>query len=88
MRFSDLYEIMGEDGSEEISRIAGMESEENKEFDQVAYFFDCVKTLKLHTISDKINKLANMSKEETDMEKRQQFVSEMTKLLEEKKKLI
>ncbi|MBO7345212.1 MAG: DNA primase [Clostridia bacterium] len=88
VRFSDLYEIMGEDASEELSRIAGMESEENKDFDQTAYFFDCVKTLKIHIISNKINKLANMSKDETDIEKRNWLRSEMIKLLDEKKKLI
>ena len=88
VRFSDLYEIMGEESSEELSRIAGMEAEENKQFDQTTYFFDCVKTLKMHTINYKIEKLAKMSEEETDVEKRNELRSEMSKLLMEKKKLI
>lgn len=87
VRFSDLYEVFGEEFSEEVSRIAGMESEENKNFDQATYFFDCVKTLKLHIITDKIDNLSKMFTTETDTEKRRELTKEITKLLTEKKRL-
>lgn len=87
-RFSDLYELFGEEYSEEISRIAGMEAEENKNFDHAAYFFDCVRTLKRDGIDKKIADLTAMFKEETDTEKRRSLTAEMTRLLSEKRKLI
>lgn len=87
VRFSDLYEEFGEEFSEEVSRIAGMESEENKNFDQATYFFDCVKTLKLHIITEKIDNLSKMFTTETDTEKRRELTKEITKLLTEKKRL-
>lgn len=87
VRFSDLYEVFGEEFSEEVSRIAGMESEENKNFDQATYFFDCVKTLKLHIITEKIDNLSKMFTTETDTEKRRELTKEITKLLTEKKRL-
>ena len=87
VKFSDLYEIFGEEFSEEVSRIAGMELEENNTLDQATYFFDCVKTLKMHIITDKIENLSKMFATETDNEKRRELTKEITKLLSEKKNL-
>ncbi len=84
-QFSDLYEIINEEHFDEISRIAGMEAEENKTFDQAVYFFDCVRTLKNDVIDKKISVLTEMFKVETDTEKRKQLTMEISKLLLEKK---
>ena len=87
IRFSDLYEEFNEDFKDEVSRIAGMESDENKNFDQATYFFDCVKTLKLHIITNKIENLSKMFSSETDNEKRRGLTMEITELLAEKRRL-
>ncbi len=87
-QFSDLYELLEDEYSEEISRIAGMEAEENKNFDHAAYFFDCVRTLKRDAIDKKIAKLSEMFESEIDTEKRCNLTAEMTRLLIEKRKLI
>ncbi len=88
IRFSDLYELLGDAYPEDISRIAGLEAGDKKTFDQAEYFFDCVKTLKIATLSSKIEKLTQMFSAETDNEKRRQFASEMTRLIAEKNKLV
>ena len=84
-QFSDLYEMISEEYAEEISRIAGMEAEENKTFDQAVYFFDCVRTLKREAIDKKISALSSMFAQETDTEKRRELTAEMTRLLAKKK---
>lgn len=84
-QFSDLFETLSEDCEDELSRIAGMESEENKAFDQAVYFFDCVKTLKKATIDKKISYLTKMFETEKDTAKRRELTSEITKLLLNKK---
>ena len=87
-RFNDLYELLGDEDSGELSRIAGMETEENKKYDQAVYFFDCIKTLKISTLTKKIDRLTRLFKDETDVEKRRQFAKEMSELLSEKNKLL
>ena len=87
IKFNELYEVFGDDMSEEISRIAGLETEENKAFDQGAYFFDCVKTVKTDRITKEIDRLSALFSAETDMDKRKEFTKEMAKLLAEKNKL-
>ena len=87
VRFNDLYELIGQDESEEISKIAGLEVEENKKFDPNTYFFDCVKTIKLQKLTHDIDRLTSLFEEETDNQKRQTYVVEMAKLVAEKNKL-
>lgn len=86
-RFSDLYELLPEEYHPELSRIAGMETEENKNFDQTVYFFDCVRTLKLDRINRQIERLTILFKGETDNEKRKVYTLEMAKLISDKNKL-
>ena len=88
VKFSDLYELLSDEYKEELSRIAGLETDENKAFDQAAYFFDCVKTLKINKISKDLENLTAMFTKETDTEKRRTYATEMAKLLSEKNKLI
>ena len=85
LQFSDLYEMISEEYADEISRIAGMEAEENKTFDQAVYFFDCVRTLKREAIDKKISALSRMFAQETDTQKRRELTAEMTRLLAKKK---
>jgi DNA primase len=88
-KFSDLYEVLGEDkgADEELSRIAGLETDENKSFDQATYFFDCVKTLKLDKLNRDFDNLTKMFEKETDNEKRRTYAQEMARILAEKNKL-
>lgn len=88
IRFNDLYEILSDEFKEEISRIAGMETEGNKDFDQASYFFDCVKVLRTNKYETEIKRLIALSSSETDIEKRKSLIVEMQRLKEEKNKLI
>ncbi len=85
VNFSDLYEIFPEEETE-LSLIAGMEVDERKKYDQETYFSDCVKTLALHAIDEKIEFLTKEFKSTSDNAKRQQIAREMSKLLAEKTK--
>ncbi len=85
VKFNDLYEILSEDFSDEISRIAGMETEE-KRYDQATYFADCIRALRLDKINKEISRLTTLFSAETDTEKRRQFAKEMSSLLVEKNK--
>ncbi len=87
VRFNDLYELFGEEFGDEISKIAGLEVEENKKFDANTYFFDCVKTIKLEKLNDDIDRLTALFEAETDNQKRQTYIIEMAKLVAEKNKL-
>ncbi len=87
VRFNELYEILPEEYSDELSRIAGLETDENKKFDQAAYFFDCVRTVKKAKLDKDLEKLTVMFSSETDNDKRRAYATEMAKLLAEKNKL-
>ncbi len=87
IKFNDLYELFGEEFESEISKIAGLEVEENKKFDQNAYFFDCIKTIKLEKLTHDIDRLTSLFEGETDNQKRQTYIIEMAKLVAEKNKL-
>jgi len=87
IRFNDLYELLYDDFKEEISRIAGLETEENKSFDQAAYFFDCIKILRTDSLTREINRLTELFKVETQMDKRREFAKELNVLLAERNKL-
>lgn len=87
IRFNDLYEMFSEDYAEEISRIAGLETDENKKFDEGTYFFDCVRTLKLDGISREMDRLSVLYNSETDTENRRALAKQMSILLVEKGKL-
>ncbi len=86
VKFNHLYEILSDEFSDEISRIAGMETEE-KRYDQAVYFSDCVRTLRLDLLTKEINRLTALFSSETDTEKRRQYAKEMSELLKEKNKL-
>lgn len=86
-KFSDLYEVLGDEENQELSRLAGLETDEKKTFDQATYFFDCIKALKSSKISRDIENLTVMFAKETDSEKRKIYASEMKKLLDEKSRM-
>ncbi|MBE7086811.1 MAG: DNA primase [Clostridiales bacterium] len=86
-RFSDLYELVSDEDKDELSRIAGMEAEENKKVDQTTYFSDCVRTIKLDKINSEIEKLNGLFKSETDTEKRREIAKELSQKLAQKNKL-
>lgn len=87
MKFNDLYEYLSEDYAEELSRLAGLETDENKQFDQGVYFFDCIKTLKTDGITREIEKLSQLFATETDTDKRRELAKRMSVLIAEKNKL-
>ena len=88
VQFSDLYELLADEFQDEISRIAGMETEENKNFDQAAYFFDCVKIMKSDKLTREEKRITALFEAETDNEKRRVFMQELNNILREKNKLI
>lgn len=85
VNFTDLYELYPEE-ERELSLIAGMETDENKRYDQTMYFADCLKTLSIYSIDKKLDYLTKEFKVQTDSEKRQQIAREMTQLLSQKNK--
>ncbi len=88
VKFNDLYEIISQEGSNEVGIIAGLETEDNNKFDQATYFFDCIKTIKIEKLTKDINRLTSLFEVETDTEKRRTYAKEMTALVAQKKKLI
>ncbi len=87
IRFNDLYESISEEYAQELSTIAGMETDENKTLDKAAYFYDCVRTLRFNKLNKEIDRLTKLFNEETDNEKRREYATEMSKLMKEKNKL-
>lgn len=87
LRFNELYELLGEDCHEELSFLAGLETEENKKFDQAVYFFDCIKAIKTDKLSKDIERLTALFEQTTENEKRRTYAQEMARLLAEKSKL-
>ncbi len=86
-RFNELYDVLPEEYHDELSRIAGLETEENKRFDEAKYFADCLKTLKTDNINREIERLTKLFKEETDSEKRRQIATVLSAKIAEKNKL-
>ncbi|MBE5737492.1 MAG: DNA primase [Clostridiales bacterium] len=87
IRFNDLYETLSQEFSQEIAKIAGLETEENKKFDQATYFFDCINTVKKEKLDKDIDRLTTLFEAESDNQKRKEFAKEMAILLAEKNKL-
>lgn len=87
VRFNDLYEIVSDTDRDEVSRIAGLETEENKRFDEITYFFDCVRTLKTEKINREIDRVTKLFGAETDTEKRRALAKELSEMLSQKNKL-
>ncbi|MBR5900507.1 MAG: DNA primase [Clostridia bacterium] len=87
LRFNDLYEILPAEHLGELSKIAGMETDENKQYDQAVYFNDSLVALKSDAIKREIDALNQMFSAETDTAKRREIATRITKLLAEKKTL-
>ena len=87
VRFNDLYELVSDENKDEVSRIAGLETEENKRFDQAVYFFDCVRTLRMEKINREIDRVTKLFATETDTDKRRALAKELTEMLSLKNKL-
>ena len=86
IRFNDFYEIFEETDKEEISKIASLFTDDNKDFDKAQYFIDCVRTLKLSEIDLESERIVKLFKQETDLEKRRELAEKLNKLMNEKKK--
>ncbi len=87
IRFNDLYELVQGDEKDEVARIAGLETEENKRFDEATYFFDCVRILRTEKINREIERVTKLFGEETDTETRRALAKELSELLAQKNKL-
>jgi len=91
INFSDLYELLDSSGTEERDLIAGMDTDERrdgkKKFDEMAYYLDCVKTVKVYDIEKKVEILTSRYKVEKDENVRRELANEMRTLLLEKNKL-
>lgn len=87
VRFTDLYERFEGEEHQELSKIAGLETNENKNFDQALYFEDCLKTLSQYSITKKIEIITAEFKKAEDLETRRELANQLNKLLAEKNKL-
>lgn len=85
-KFNELFDMFLED-EKELSKIAGMETEENKRYDEAVYFNDCVRALKTANISKEIEMLNKMFSQETDSEKRRDIAKKLSILVAEKNKV-
>ncbi len=83
VRFSDLYDVFTE-YEQELSLIAGMETDENKKYDEAMYFLDSVRVLKISAIDKKINELNKEFKESQDTNLRREIAVKLNALLKEK----
>lgn len=88
IRFSDLYQVIDESGQEELSRIAGLETDENKRFDESMYFADCLKILRVSEINVEKSRIEKLFIEETEEEQRKKYAKELNELLIKKNKLM
>lgn len=86
VKFNNLYEIVSDDKKEVLGIIAGLETEENG-FDRAKYFSDCIKTVKIDTISRNVAYLNSLISQESDVSKRKELTLELSKLITEKTKL-
>ncbi len=84
--FSDIYEEETENA--EISKIAGLETSDNKQYDQSLYFNDCLKVLRLQSVNEKLDALTKQFSTEQDTETRRKIALEMRNLYAQKNKLI
>lgn len=83
VRFSDLYDMFP-DSHNDLSLIAGMETEENKKYDEAIYFADCLKTLKIVSLEREINKLTKSFSVVKDTAGRREIAVKLNALLKEK----
>ena len=86
--FSDLYEETDGTDNVEISKIAGLETSDNRQYDQSLYFNDCLKALKMESINTKLDALTKQFSAEQDTETRRKIATEMRALYSQKNKLI
>ena len=86
IKFNDFYEIFEDADKEEVSKIASLFTDDNKDFDKAQYFMDCVRTLKLFEIESESQRIVKLFKEETDLVKRRELAEKLNRLMAEKKK--
>lgn len=89
--FTDLYEVLPEEYGAERDLIAGMETDGRREgvkkFDEEAYFYDCVKTLKIVELDKKADMLSARFTAETDDVARREIATRLKEIISEKNKL-
>lgn len=85
IRFNELYDYLPE-FREELSKIAGMETDENKQFDQAVYFSDCLRSLKNEKITEKIEELNKKFTASEDTAERLDIAKQISELMIEKNK--
>jgi DNA primase len=83
-RFTDLFDMFENSDHAELSLIAEMETDENKNFDQQSYYNDCIRTLKIDCCNRKLEKMTKLFSQETDLTKRREYAKVMARLLAEK----
>ncbi len=81
VRFNDLYEVTAESERDEVSRIAGLQTDERKRFDEVTYFDDCLRVLRTEKINREIDRVSKLFSCETDVEKRRALAKELSEML-------
>ena len=83
VKFNELYEMLGEESAEELSKIAGLQTDERK-YDEASYFNDCMIALRKNVLTKQIEKLNKMFAQETDVSKRREIAKQLSELLTKK----
>ncbi|MBD5632583.1 MAG: hypothetical protein HDP34_05080, partial [Clostridia bacterium] len=87
---AELLEFF-DDNTEEYNELTHIfdYNDGNKFIGEVAerYFYDCIKTLRLSDIDDKISRVKALAEAETDGEKRKSLAEDLQKLLLQKKNI-
>ncbi|MBO4251814.1 MAG: DNA primase [Clostridia bacterium] len=87
MRFNDLYSIFDEESYAELDIIARLSSDERARFDTETYYFDCLKTLKIYSLDQKLAILNSRFKSETDADIRKSIIQEINRVIMKRKEL-
>ena len=87
VRFSHLYDISGKEDSEELSKIASLDVEEDKKYNKASYFSDCIATLRTYEINNSLENLTALFGVEKDTEKRREIAKQMSEMLKKKNEL-
>lgn len=86
--FGNLFDEFDQEESQELSKIAELETSHTYQFDQAVYFEDCIKTLKVESLTKMISELTVQFTKETDTVKRREISTLITNLISKKTILI
>ena len=82
-----LYDIIDEEGKEELSLVLALELTENRNFDEQKYFKDCVLTLRKSRLEKDVDALTELCDTEKDMAQRKAYTIKLMEKIAELNRL-